>query len=277
MINYIVYKHTNLINNKSYIGITSQIPNLRWKNGEGYASNKMFYNAIQKYGWNNFTHQILDENLSFEEAQELEQYYIKYYNTYVYDTNSNGYNLTRGGEGGHTLDHDLINELWDNGENIVSIAQKIGANRNAVRHALLKNPNYSIEISRQRGYSAPRESHGGNIIHQYDLNGNYIATYPSARQAAIALGGLGSSINKACDKTYSLYGYLWRSDKNNVPVIHKTHKKKISQYTKAGEYIATYDSLTEASEITKIAKPNISKVAKGERKTAGGYIWKYTE
>lgn len=48
---FFVYVHTNKINNKKYVGITSkERPELRWgKNGYGYA-NSVFYNAIVKYG-----------------------------------------------------------------------------------------------------------------------------------------------------------------------------------------------------------------------------------
>ena len=48
---------------KYYIGITSQAVNKRWKNGKGYKSSPYFYNAIQKYGWNNFEHNILFTDL----------------------------------------------------------------------------------------------------------------------------------------------------------------------------------------------------------------------
>ena len=59
---YTVYKHTNKANGKVYIGITRQDPEKRW--GEGgcnYAGNKHFSRAINKYGWNNFSHKILEE------------------------------------------------------------------------------------------------------------------------------------------------------------------------------------------------------------------------
>lgn len=44
---YIVYVHTNMINNKSYVGITCRNPYLRWgKEGNGYKGQPKFYNAI---------------------------------------------------------------------------------------------------------------------------------------------------------------------------------------------------------------------------------------
>ena len=95
--NWCVYMHTNTINNKKYIGITGQNPpERRWRNdGSGYSQSGYFRNAINKYGWENFTHEILISELTFEEACELEKYYIKFYGTKT----PNGYNLTDGGEG----------------------------------------------------------------------------------------------------------------------------------------------------------------------------------
>lgn len=77
-----VYKHTNQINNKSYIGITCQKPIYRWGHeGHNYQFQTKFYNAILKYGWNNFSHEILFENLTKQEALEKETELINTYNT----------------------------------------------------------------------------------------------------------------------------------------------------------------------------------------------------
>lgn len=97
---WIVYKHTNKINLFSYIGITSREPESRWgKNGKNYKPCKgrysCFYNAIKKYGWDNFEHEILEIDLTYEQACNKERYYISFYNTKA----PNGYNLTDGGEG----------------------------------------------------------------------------------------------------------------------------------------------------------------------------------
>ena len=98
--NYCVYVHTNKINGKKYIGQTRQKPTKRWgKDGTGYKPKKdntcKFWNAIQKYGWDNFEHEVLFENLSLEMANLLEEELIKKYNTTDDDF---GYNMRFGGD-----------------------------------------------------------------------------------------------------------------------------------------------------------------------------------
>lgn len=56
---YYVYIHT-LPNGKVYIGETRDVVR-RWNNGEGYSNNAPFYNAIQRYGWQNIKHEIIGE------------------------------------------------------------------------------------------------------------------------------------------------------------------------------------------------------------------------
>ena len=92
---YFLYKHTNLINGKVYIGITKQKPKRRWHNGAGYKNNKYFYSAIQKYGWNNFEHKILFEKLDFDEANNKEIQLIKKYDS---TNRKKGYNIHTGGD-----------------------------------------------------------------------------------------------------------------------------------------------------------------------------------
>ena len=87
-----VYKHTSP-SNKVYIGITGRNPELRWGNGINYKKSPKFWNAIKKYGWNNITHEIIEKNLTQEEATLAEQKWITYYDSY-----NNGYNATSGGE-----------------------------------------------------------------------------------------------------------------------------------------------------------------------------------
>ena len=76
---YCVYIHTNKINNKKYVGQTihGDNPNLRWKNGGGYRNQLYFYQAIQKYGWDNFEHEVVASNLTKEESDNFEKLLIK--------------------------------------------------------------------------------------------------------------------------------------------------------------------------------------------------------
>lgn len=92
--NWCVYMHENRVNGKKYIGITSQKPTNRWRNGAGYYKQSRFYAAIQKYGWDAFRHEILYTGLTQEEAERLEVELIAKYETLNEDR---GYNLSPGG------------------------------------------------------------------------------------------------------------------------------------------------------------------------------------
>ena len=88
----VVYMHRNKINGKVYIGQTHNLDR-RW-HPSSYIGSPYFYYAIQKYGWDNFEHIILEDNLTSEEADKLEIEYIAKYDS----TNSQfGYNLSEGG------------------------------------------------------------------------------------------------------------------------------------------------------------------------------------
>lgn len=93
---FYIYMHKNKINNKVYIGCTSQDPpELRWKNGNNYKTCTHFNNAISKYGWDNFEHIIIEEGLFTEnEASDREDYWINYYDS---KNPEKGYNITSGG------------------------------------------------------------------------------------------------------------------------------------------------------------------------------------
>ena len=101
-----VYKHTSP-SGKVYIGIAKDVKH-RWRNnGSGYKGSTRIWCAIQKYGWDNFRHEILAKNLTRQEACDMEVALIKKYKS----TDSNfGYNLTTGGQHG-TLSQESIAKL----------------------------------------------------------------------------------------------------------------------------------------------------------------------
>lgn len=108
---YKVYKHTLPMsisgkeNDMVYIGITCQEKaHYRWgKNGIKYKNSIYFYNAIQKYGWDNFIHEILFDGLTKEEANRKEVELISEYGS---TNQSKGYNIELGGngQGKHSLE-----------------------------------------------------------------------------------------------------------------------------------------------------------------------------
>lgn len=94
---YTVYCHTNKLNGKRYFGITSMRPEVRWGNGNNYRSSRHFNFAIEKYGWDGFTHEVIAEGLTKEEACQMEQDLIREHKT---TDDRYGYNLSTGGESG---------------------------------------------------------------------------------------------------------------------------------------------------------------------------------
>lgn len=96
---YYVYVHTLIQDGRKYFGITCQNPKDRWRNGQGYKGSTRFYNAILKYGWDAFDHEILHECETQQEAYGYEVYYIKKYNTqdetYGFNCHSGGPNPKR--------------------------------------------------------------------------------------------------------------------------------------------------------------------------------------
>ena len=91
---FYVYIHT-CPNGKKYVGLTTTEPKKRWgSNGVRYKSNKHFYSAIQKYGWDNIEHQVIEID-TMSEMYYLEKYLISYYHS---NKKEFGYNKSIGGE-----------------------------------------------------------------------------------------------------------------------------------------------------------------------------------
>ena len=98
--NYILYEHRNKINGKRYIGITNNKTKRWYGKGKHYDGSPYFWAAIQKYGWDNFEHNVLIYDLTREEASRLEKHYIKTFRTC---DKAFGYNLAEGGVNAPTM------------------------------------------------------------------------------------------------------------------------------------------------------------------------------
>lgn len=89
---FCVYKITNLINNKLYIGITKREPQIRFREHFSH-KNELLYKAKEKYGKENFSLEIIEKDIHENDIDIKERYYIKLYNSLT----PNGYNLSIGG------------------------------------------------------------------------------------------------------------------------------------------------------------------------------------
>lgn len=95
--NYIVYMHTNILNDKKYVGVTSVEKSESWNDEVRYQNNYKFYKDVKRYGWNNFKHEIIRDQLSYIEAKKIENELIQ-----KYDLVNSGYN---------TLNSNLLQEI----------------------------------------------------------------------------------------------------------------------------------------------------------------------
>lgn len=94
-----IYKYTNLINGMVYIGQTKQTLEQRdYKHQLQLNDNTYFHRAIKKYGRNNFSLELVEDNIPFDKLDEKEKYYIDYFESFY--TTGKGYNLTQGGQWG---------------------------------------------------------------------------------------------------------------------------------------------------------------------------------
>lgn len=243
--NYIVYCHTNKINNKKYIGITKQNPNDRWRrNGIGYKAQKKFYQAILKYGWDNFLHDILYEKLSCEEACLIEKRLIK-----EYDTIRNGYNIEYGGQ---TNQHSP--------ETIEKI-----------KNAMI-GKKHSLETI--KNIKEIKQNNSGKQVMCLETK----EIFPSFGEASINKKVDKTSISRCCKgKQAQAGGYHWALiDDNHKPIICE----KIDKRKKGVVCINTgkkYSSVSDAAKETKSDASNIIKVCNGKYKTTNGLKWKWED
>lgn len=145
----------------------------------------------------------------------------------------------------------------------------------------LENPNLE--------YISSSVDNSLHIINQYDLNGNFIKTFSSLKEAALELSLNVSNLTttlKGLQKSYG--GFLWSNYGEPAPMPYKdnrlnhitsSNKRQIIQFTKQNELIQIYESAHEAArQIGKSKCANhITECCQGKRKTCEGYIWKYKE
>jgi group I intron endonuclease len=98
---YSIYKVTNLVNGKIYIGYDSNWPTRISQHFGTYKKAKyIFYKAIMKYGWDNFSWECIYQSKDEHHTKNMmESFFIEQYRSYVGFDDCKGYNMTLGGDG----------------------------------------------------------------------------------------------------------------------------------------------------------------------------------
>lgn len=142
-----------------------------------------------------------------------------------------------------------------------------------------KEKEYILEYnSKEEGYNSDE---GGGIqktVYQYDIKtGELVGKYPNLTIAGYVIGLSKQNLSEVCLSVNKLSnGFYWTYDfvEKFVP-LNDNRKKKVMQISLEGDFIRKFQSVSEASEQTGFNKTSIAKVCRGERKSAGGYIWEY--
>lgn len=206
-----IYKITNLINNKIYIGLTTRTVEMRWRE-HCRRSSQEIDKAIQEFGKDNFIIETLEE-CNDNQLDEREQYWINYYDCY-----NNGYNNTFGGRDEGFIMSNKVNEvldLWNQGLTVNKIVEQTKLNVETVRSYLNIN-GIDHDIIQTRANRAIGLSKSKPVF-QYDLNNHFIKEWPTAVEAAEALGINSKYITATCrghQKTYA--NMKWYYDKSDA-------------------------------------------------------------
>lgn len=215
---YKVYKYTSP-NNKYYIGQTCQSLTSRANQGQGYKESPKFYNAIKKYGFENFKVEILKDNLTLEEANYWQTYYIHFYQTL---SDEYGYNLSTGGSN-PVPNEQTRQKMRQSRLGYIHSEQT----KEKIRKSHL-NKNFSEQHKQHLSQTAKkREIQGMSGKHHSDQTKKKIGRknskpvlcietniiYPSAAQACRQLGLKSNHINDCInnpDRYKTVGGYHWK-------------------------------------------------------------------
>lgn len=264
---YYVYMHISP-NGKRYIGITQNYLK-RWNNGLGYYRNKYFYNAIQKYGWDNFEHIILFENLAKEEAEQKEIELIAHYKS---NQNEYGYNHAQGGSvnSGYKLSNETKLKLSNSHKGIHYKRRPISKEHNEkLQEGRKKYYEKNKFISPMKGKKHSEEtkekmskSHKNRNIDYW-----YGKSFTEEHKNKISKSLSGRTLSEEHKK------HLSESKKNKPP----TRTSKIIQYSLNNDFICKFESIVKAEEITGISRNAISHAVRGHTKgnISNGFIWRY--
>lgn len=300
-----IYKITNQINNKVYIGQTKKTVDYRFKEHYYQAKTEQsgkrpityFHAAINKYGFENFNVETL-EQCDDDQLNEREKYWITFYDSY-----NNGYNMTKGGQDNVTsyvakkvIQYSLQGDFIKIYSSVAEASQKLNIPAPNLYLACNSNTTYKSAGGYQWKYYTPNYlQHISQVtgkagrpslpVNQYDINGVLINTFNNPREAAEKTHVGCRNINRSCElkgKT-TAGGYLWRHVGDEPPkslVVSRLEQwcnptVPILQLTKQGQVIKEWSSIIEAANQLNLDAKKIGLVCEKQHKTYNNFRWQY--
>ncbi len=277
--NFCVYVHINKINGKKYVGVTSQDPEKRWNNGKGYTKRQPhMYNAIQKWGWENFEHQILISDISVEDASFIEQMLIVEWNL---QDPEYGYNAQSGGLTYATLSDEIKEKIGK-----AHKGRKLTEEHKRKLSEAKKNKPLSekqLEVIDRMKYSNKgrerteehkqkiREALKGKKFseeHKQNISKAKKGQFSEKQQAALAMV---SENNKGRKHTEEAKSKISAGNKGKL----KKNSVRIEQYDEnIGVIVGSYNSVMDAHNKTGISYHSIWNCVNGHSNSAGGFKWR---
>lgn len=235
-----VYIHINKINDKVYVGQTCQDVNRRWRNGAGYQKYQAIRRAFDKYGWDNFEHIIVFDNLSLDEANRMECFLIDLFDA---QNPEFGYNISGGGDNRGERNPNYGTHLSEELKRKLSQKAKERYRDPREREKLsiiFKGRQFSEEhkkhikeskIGVYVGENNPNYGNGKPVI-QLDLNYQFIAEHITICQASKITGIDDSQIIRCCKhkpKHKTAGGFIWmykEEYEQQFKILNKDKKEK---------------------------------------------------
>lgn len=285
---YYIYKATNKINGKSYIGQTVDYKSRVWQHMRCYEKEDCkFHDAIKEFGSDNFDWEVLETCNGKEKANDLERKYIELFNSY-----RNGYNDNKGGVGGHNaraivclkLDGEFVKRYdsaadaekdgFNNANVLLCCKNKLYTCKN---HLFMFEDDYKENGAKQ--YIKPESSSKRKVI-QCDLDGNFISRYDSVQEASEKTGANRTTISGVLSKKYkSANGFIFVYEEDfpikDLSIYQKKKKgRKVAQIDiESGEIVNMYDRIADAGRTLGVNYKVIHKAVDMPDRTAFGYKW----
>lgn len=234
--NLSVYCHVSP-DGKKYVGISLD-PVKRWNNGGGYKKNPVFYDDIQKYGWDNFDHIILFTDLTIDDAIRIEIDLIKRWQLTDSDY---GYNLRDGGDG----------PFSERSRKKMSLSRL--NNKHCLGNRLSDETREKISLSLKKYYSC----HDGTFLGRHHS--------PQTIEALKHRKPSDDTRRKMSENHWNMSG------------ANNPSARRVSQFTLDGKLISEYPYASMAAQQYNLDLSSIIKCCRGKKKTCGGYIWRYAD